>query len=247
MKIAICEDDAISRKQVLELVEEFIRGKELSVHAFSRPSALLEEACRIDGFDIYILDILMPEFNGIQLGLRLRQTGFNGKILYLTASRDFAVDAFKVNASGYLLKPVRRQELFSKLEELYLDISAQRKKSLIVKTKENSLKLHFDSIIYAELVKKTVIFHLLGGRTVESTSIRSTFSEAMQELLRDKRFALCGSARLVNLHYVAEMDGETLRFRDGHSLFIGRRAGRALKSVWYDFWFERGNTHECAP
>lgn len=107
----------------------------------------------------------------------------------------------------------------------------------MVKTKESNIRLNYDSILFAELVQKSIIYHLLNGKRIESTSIRSSFSEAMQELLRDSRFALCGTSRVVNLHYIIELDGENLYFKNGAKIHIGRRAARELRSVWYDFWF----------
>ena len=80
-------------------------------------------------------------------------------------------------------------------------------------------------------------YRLIGGKTVESTSIRSTFAEAMVNLLRDSRFVLCGSNKVLNLHYISELDTETVTFKNGANLYIGRRAARELRSVWFDFWF----------
>lgn len=237
MKIAICDDDPQCLQQAAELLSEYARGKNISVSAFSHGAALMEESRLLGGFDLYILDILMPGLNGIQLGTHLRRAGFSGNILYLTSSQDYAIDAFRVRACSYLLKPVRRETLYPILDEVLAAAAVRKEKCILVKTAASSLRLDFDSILYAELVKKTIVYHLVGGRNVETLSIRSTFSEATQELQQDSRFALCGSSKLVNLHYVAELDAENLIFKNRSTLYIGRRACRELRSVWFDFWF----------
>lgn len=238
MKIAICDDDLLCRQQVTAAVQGYFGSRDVALSVFSGGNALLEEAGRVGGFDLYFLDILMPEISGIQLGMRLRQMGDEGKIIYLTSSPDFALDAFRAMATDYLLKPVNRESITTVLNRILPTVSARKNKSLILRTKENNIHISFDTIVYTELVKKTVVYHLLGGRQVESMSIRSTFSEAMQELLRDNRFALCGSSRMVNLHQIAELNTEYLVFKTGESLHIGKRASRSLRSAWYDFWFE---------
>ena len=96
-------------------------------------------------------------------------------------------------------------------------------------------------------MKKKVVYHLIDGKKVESVSIRSTFSEAIQDLLRDSRFCLCGSVKVVNLHYVSALDAENLHFRDGSAIYIGRRSCRELRSAWYDFWFSRRNEYDSNP
>ena len=247
MKIAVCDDDALSRKQIAQLLSEYTAGKELCVSIFDRASTLMAEANRLGGFDLYILDVIMPELSGIGLASRLRQSGFSGKILFLTSSRDYAIDAFRVQASGYILKPVVKSDLFHALDEIISSLFFHKEKSLIVKAKESSIRLPFDSIVYAELSGKTVVYHLVSKKVVESISIRSTFSEAVQELLRDSRFTLCGSTKLINLHYVAELDTESLVFKNGTILYIGKRASRILRSVWYDFWFDGRNDNDSDP
>lgn len=237
MKIAICDDDAVSLQRITDIVSEFAAGKEISVSSYAHANSLLEDALQLGGFDLYILDILMPVLTGLQLASELRRAGLGGQILFLTSSRDFAIDAFRVQASNYLLKPIQKEELVQALTESIAAISSIRRKSMIVKTRESSVWLEFDRVVYAELVRKTVVYHLVGGTTLQSISIRSTFSEAIQPLLRDSRFFLCGSVKVVNLHYISQLDAENIFFRDGSALYIGRRSSRELRSAWYDFCF----------
>lgn len=242
MKIAVCDDDLLCRQQIAAAVQGYFGSRDVALSVFSRGSALLEETAKTGGFDLYILDVLMPEINGIQLGMRLRQMGDTGKIVFLTSSPDYALDAFRAMATDYLLKPVTQESISAVLDRILPAVSAQKSKSLILRTKESAIHIDFDTLLYTELVKKTVVYHLVGGREVESMSIRSTFSEAMQELLRDSRFALCGSGRMVNLHHISELNSEYLVFKTGETLHIGKRASRVLRSAWYDFWFEGENS-----
>lgn len=236
MKIAICDDDEVSRERIAQIVSSYAFNRDISVSVYDQGYQLLEDSRKNGGFDIYILDIIMPGLNGIQLGLQLRQAHFTGKIIYLTSSQEYAVASYKTHASGYLLKPVQKAELISLLDSLVLSIQTTKSRSLIVRTRESIIRLNFSSILYAELVRKTVVYHLISGKCVESTSIRSTFSEAIQELLRDRSFSLCGSTRVVNLSFISEMDGKTLTFGNGERLYVGRRSCRELRSVWYNYW-----------
>lgn len=61
--------------------------------------------------DIVFLDIAMPGLNGIQLGQVLRTTGHTPYITYVTAYENHAVDAFKVGAKGYILKPFSQGDI----------------------------------------------------------------------------------------------------------------------------------------
>ena len=85
MRIAICDDEAVCIDQVMAAAERYAAdrtGRHFEFDAFSDPDDLLEAAEKIGGYDIYLLDIVMPAMNGITLGAKLRDVGYNGKIIY---------------------------------------------------------------------------------------------------------------------------------------------------------------------
>ena len=238
MKIAICDDDELCREQILTIVNDYVdqRNRDISVSVYARATALIDAAERFGGYDIYILDIIMPGLNGIQLGVQLRRFDPDGKILYLTSSLDFAYESYQAKAFDYILKPVDRERLFAALDDAIATIANRKEKSLIVKTRENRVKLTMDSILYVELADRRVVYHTIGGESIESISIRTTFAECIQELLADDRFVLCGSGLAVNLYHIAKADTETLFLKNGRKLYIGKRAARDMLSIWSDFW-----------
>ena len=244
MKIAICDDDALCREQVLNVVNAYIeqKNRDISVSVYDRATALIDAAQRFGGYDIYILDIIMPGINGIKLGVELRSFDPDGKILYLTSSIEFAYESYQAKAFDYILKPVQQDRLFAALDDAIRTIANRKEKSLIVKTRGNRVKLTLDQILYVELVDRRVVYHILSGESVESSSIRTTFAECIQKLLADSRFVLCGSGIAVNLYHVTKADIETLFFKNGKKLYIGKRAGREMMSIWSDFWlYGEGN------
>ena len=61
--------------------------------------------------DIAFLDIMMDEADGISLAMEIKNVNPDCKIVFVSGSRDFALDAFQVYASGYLLKPLVKEEV----------------------------------------------------------------------------------------------------------------------------------------
>ena len=61
--------------------------------------------------DVALLDIDMPGMNGLQLAEKIKTISPDTKIVFVTGYSDYAVDAFKIKASGYLLKPVTKEDL----------------------------------------------------------------------------------------------------------------------------------------
>lgn len=241
MRIAICDDDALCREEVAQLVREYMDGgvRFLDLAVYEKSDHLLEDVQRTGGFDIYILDILMPRINGIDLGRRLRELDTDSKIFFLTSSPDYAIPAFKVRAQEYLLKPVRKEELFPALDEAFTVLSKKKEKGIMVKTSQTSIRLSFDSIVYAELKTKNIHYHLTNGKVIESVAIRTGFSEAVQEILRDNRFFMCSTSMVVNLYHIYAISTDTLTFKNGKTVYLSRRASRELRSIWADFWMNK--------
>lgn len=240
MRMAICDDDAACLEQVKGISRRYAAdcgSRSLSVDAFAHPEELLEAAEKIGGYDIYILDVVMPGMNGIALGAKLREKGYDGKIVYLTSSDEYSLDAFGVRAFDYLLKPVQEQRLCRVVEEAAALISGKKDKFLLVKTRDRSIKLTFDSILYAELTRRSVTYYLTGGRVVESISLRGSFTEAVAELLADRRFCLCSVGMVVNLDCITEIESGAVVFGDTCRAFLSEKYCRKLRSVWSEYLF----------
>lgn len=243
MRIAVCDDEQSCLSQVSALTEEYKRERlkrNVLFEMFSHPEDLLEASEKIGGYDIYILDIVMPGMNGIELGNRLRDLGYGGKIIYLTSSAEYSLDAFRVKAFDYLLKPVAGRDFFRTLDEVLISISEKKDKALLVKTKDRSVKLFYDSILYAEFSKRAVCYHLAEGRTVESVTLRTAFAEAMSELTADKRFVLSGQSMVVNLDHITEIENDAVVFGNASRAFLGAKNCRKLRSIWSKYLFDEG-------
>lgn len=244
MKIAVCDDDAYYREQVFELIKSYAsknKSKDITVNAFTHAEQLLEANSKNGGYDIYILDIVMPGINGIELGKKLRADGYDSKIIYLTTSDEFAIDSYSVSAFNYILKPWKDDHFLSTLERAISSIFDKKEKHILIKTKESSVKITLDTIVYAELTKRNVTYHLTKGKTVESTTLRTNFAEAMQPLVSDSRFTFCGASTVVNMHHITAVENEAVIFDDDEKKFFGKKICREVRSAWIDFCFGEVN------
>lgn len=240
MKIAVCDDDTYYRGQLQELTKTYAstnREREITVSTFTHAEQLLESVYKNGGFDIYILDIVMPGMNGIELGRQLRNDGYDGKIIYLTTSDEFAIDSYSVDTFNYILKPWDNDHFLSTLERAVCSISDRKEKHIMVKTKESNVKLNLDAITHAELSKRCVIYHLTSGRIVESTTLRTNFAEAMQPLVSEKRFIFCGASTVANMHHITEVENEAVIFSCGEKIFFSKKICRDIRTAWLDFCF----------
>lgn len=238
MKIAVCDDDEYYQAQLRLLLKKFISDNkefDISVSIFSNATDLLKMAEKISGFDIYILDIVMPGIGGIDLGMTLRNNGDDGAIIYLTATEEYAIDSYKVDATNYILKPFVITDFFSTLKKSISSLSPKPGKNIIVRTKEKDVRISFDSILYAELCKRVVVYHLANGETIESIYLRVPFADAMQKLLNEPHFVLCRKSCLINLFPITEIGKEEITFNDTKTVYFGKKICDEVRPAWSDF------------
>ncbi|BFT73792.1 response regulator [Paenibacillus sp. P36] len=127
-KVIIVEDE----KPILELMKVLIgrNGHFEIVGTFSNGLEALEGLQELKP-DIAFLDVEMPKMNGLELAQRLNERLEHTRIVFTTAYKDYAVDAFKVYAFDYLLKPVTPpaiERLTSRLIKLERPTIAEEKK-----------------------------------------------------------------------------------------------------------------------
>ena len=65
---------------------------------------------------IAFIDINLPDMNGIALAVCIKEKSPDTAIIFITGYSDYAVDAFKIHAAGYLMKPVTQETLASEIE-----------------------------------------------------------------------------------------------------------------------------------
>ena len=128
MKI-LCVDD---ERLVLELAVSMCQAlpQKPETVGFTRASEALEWL-NTNAPDAAILDINMPDMDGLTLAANIKNLRPDTAIIFLTGYSEYAVDAFAMHASGYLLKPVSAERLRAEIEYA---LSARRQQQFLPQT-----------------------------------------------------------------------------------------------------------------
>lgn len=238
LRIAICDDQEKQLNEVGALLETYLQlhpHLNGQLELFQSASALLARAEAVGGFDLYILDILMPGLSGIDAGRELRQMGDGGEIVYLTCSNDFAADSYDVRAFFYLLKPVEDNKLFQVLDGAMEKLDRRRSSAVVVSTGDGSRRILLERIRYVERIGRCVRYYCTDG-TVDSQSIRISFREMTAPLLADRRFCLCGASFVLNFQHVTGVNGQVAQLDNGQTVALPRASAADFKKAWGSYW-----------
>ena len=165
LKIALCDDDAA----VLENIEACVLGyfskttQRAEVKTFTKSEHLAASIADGDRFDLYILDVEMPELNGFEVARKLRVYQPDAGIIFLTSHFEFADEGYKVRALRYVQKLKYQQDLPEALSEACLSLERADTKSLTVLHYGN-LTVCYSAIlfIYKSASKSEHLYHGAG-------------------------------------------------------------------------------------
>lgn len=246
LKLALCDDSQEQRLIMQELLQEYMAkrpGLTCKIFIFDSGHKLLA-AEEDEKFNIFILDIVMPQISGIDLGLKLREMESNGIIIYLTVSPEYAIDSYETHAFQYLMKPVQKDLLFQVLDKAIQKQENHRDNCMPIKTKEGLQLAPLDYIMYAELVERTIHYQLYDGKHLDSLTVRAPFQTETAPLLADPRFAQCSAGMLVNLYYVVAIEKNSLLLDTGERIALARTFAAQIRQRWSDYWLNTTNNRQ---
>jgi DNA-binding LytR/AlgR family response regulator len=223
--IAICDNDELDLQLLAARVREYLAVHpeiDGNLRMFSSPSALKKTLDAGANYRLFLLDILMPGLNGIEIGEQIRKQYDNVPIIYTTSSREYALNAFQNHALRYLIKPVQQSELFSALDFAFSLLQGDGGKNYTVKTREGLVCLSGKDIVLVENKYRSVLYSLCNGMTVKSVSIRGTFEEAVAPLPDDPDFTRPHKSYYVNMRYIHIMQPRVLIMDNGREISVSR-------------------------
>lgn len=148
-------------------------------------------------------------------------------ILYLTSSKEFAIDAFTVKAFSYLLKPVSEKELFHELD-LLLEKLNQPEPQIQIRGKSGIQFVMLSDVTAVEYFNHHLVYHTIGG-AVEGFQQREAFDASVLEFMKSGRFLKVSASHIINAGHIKRVDGDTFIMDDGSVYKITRRFSDAKK------------------
>lgn len=132
MKIMIVDDERLAAEELYDICMSHRLVSEAMV--FNNPSDALVYIAQNDDIDLAFLDIEMPVMTGLELARRINSIKSPTKIVFVTGFKEYAYDAFRVNAIGYVLKPYTDEMVFAEIEKADSFIESTPQKEITVKT-----------------------------------------------------------------------------------------------------------------
>lgn len=233
LKAIIVDDEAPARSEMKFLLDELDQTEVVAEAASVREAIekLKEYPC-----DVMFLDISMPEASGLQLAEALQHLKFPPAVVFVTAYSEFAIDAFKVNAIDYLVKPVESERLAQAIarvrEHVALHAKVQKLDRIPVEKGGKKILIGIDTIRYVMARDDYAYLQTDTNRYFSTVSLAQ-----LEKRLDGHGFFRVHRGYLVNLSLVTEVEsvagGTLLLTMDGveEKIPVSRRRVSALKKA----------------
>lgn len=223
----------------------FLDAKQALCHVESHP------------LDLAFLDINLPEINGIQLAKKIKQIQPAANIIFVTGYSEYALDAFSIHASGYILKPASAEKVAFEMANLRTPPYPLPSRKLSIHTFGN-FEVFYNNIplkfkrnktkeLFAYLVDRkgagsttSEICSVLWENKTYTLSLQKQFQTLVSELIRILRQVHAEDILIKRRNFISidtgKIDCDYYRFLSGDVSVINTYTGEYMSNYsWAEF------------
>lgn len=236
-RIAVIDDNPVFLEKSRRITESFFGEQKITyeIKIYKYAALVLEDIKKDLFFDIFLLDIKMPEMNGMELARQICQIYDTSYIIFLTSYVQYSIRGYEYNAWRYILKSEMDVKLPLAYESLIGRLQQKKEKFYIIEHPKKILKILYEDIYY---------IYKDGKKTVFVTkdcfwNDRVTLEQVMQ-VLDDPMFTRCERGNIVNIRHVMSMVGYELIMRNGERIPVSSRLIKTVKKAIIEYWKKQG-------
>lgn len=254
LHITICDDERAQLSLLQTFLTEWskIRKYETEVNLYQNADQFLFHQEKKKETDILLLDIDMPEIDGLSLARRLRAEGERAQIIFVTGLSDYVLEGYDVDAVSYLIKPVEKERLFCCLDKAK-ERCGTPDPVLLLETPGGVARARLMDICYLESAAHDTQVHYTHSSHdtgIASDDAKLAFSDSIRcktgiHELEKRLQAQCNAffkihrSYLVNLAYVSKITRKEVLLDTGESLPVARNRWEALNKAYLEYYREK--------
>lgn len=234
MNIIAVDDEKLALDVLVDTINEVV--PEAKIFGFRQPLEAISFV-ETENFDVAFLDIKMRGMTGLELAKRLKDINGKVNIIFVTGYSEYSLDAFRLYASDYLLKPVDEEQIKKAIENLRNPVNIPYKKKVKIKCFGNFEVFVNNEPLAFNRKKTKELFAYLVDRKGASCSM----GEITAKLWEDKPDSVSQKSNLRNLIYDLK---NTLANSGADDVIVKNRNTIRLKSELVDcdyYEFLKGN------
>lgn len=226
MRIAICDDEKKYREETKNCIKEY--NSSVEIVEFEDGSELVNTK---EVFDLILLDIEMPQLDGMTAAKLLRKRKVDAEIVFLTSYEKYVYDAFDIRALQFLKKPLEKERLIKVLRMVEDSLAKVERLALFLDDETCYVKLK--DIVYVEAYGDGLYIYDRMGLVYEER--RGTIKR-LAEKLQGKGFVQIHRTYLISMFYVEQFGSDEVKLKGvDKKLPVSRRYAPGFKEAFLEF------------
>ncbi|MCD8085356.1 MAG: LytTR family DNA-binding domain-containing protein [Clostridiales bacterium] len=209
LQVAIVEDDAKDSERLAEFLKRYEQERQQQIRCSFFTDGLSFISDYTPSYDIILMDIAMPNMDGMSAARRLRKTDETVCLIFITNMAQYAIAGYEVGALDFLLKPVEYFRFAAKLDKAVQSCALKKDRTLTFRTGDDYIRVRLSEICYIKSEKHYVFLVTKGGEY----RVRASMKE-MEQQLPGELFVRCDNSHIVNLAYVTRINRDSAQVGD---------------------------------
>jgi len=208
MNILVVDDEELARQRIHSLLKDH---DDYTICAEAENGAEALMMVERHQPDLILLDISMPVMDGLEVAKHLAGMPNPPAVIFTTAYGEYALEAFSTKATGYLMKPIRQEQLLKSLQQARSLNRAQRskiddgdeagagRKHICARMRGNLELIPIEDVFYFQADHKYVTVRHKKGEVIIEESLKSLETDLSDKFIRIHRNALVAKSRISGL------------------------------------------------
>jgi DNA-binding LytR/AlgR family response regulator len=232
MLIAICDDNSADAEKIRFSLMDITQ--DLEMKCFSTGTELIESVKSGNNYSVLFQDVYLEKESGIEVAKSVKELSPDTQVIFVTSSLDHAIDAFKVQATDYLVKPCSEADIVKAFARVSVKMNTKYSVPVVINTGKEIHVFNTEKVIKIESDRHYTVICCSNNRT-ERLLINFSY---VAELFGNK-FIEIRRGLLVNPGFIEKISGVNVILADGSSYILPKAKKDAVTAKYIEYITEK--------
>lgn len=232
MLIAICDDNSADAEKIRFSLMDITQ--DLEMKCFSTGTELIESVKSGNNYSVLFQDVYLENESGIEVAKSVKELSPDTQVIFVTSSLDHAIDAFKVQATDYLVKPCSEADIVKAFARVSVKMNTKYSVPVVINTGKEIHVFHTEKVIKIESDRHYTVICCSNNRT-ERLLINFSY---VAELFGNK-FIEIRRGLLVNPGFIEKISGVNVILADGSSYILPKAKKDDVTAKYIEYITEK--------
>ena len=228
MLIAICDDSKSDAEMIRFSLMDIT--DEIEIVWFEKGSELTESIKNGTYYDLVFQDIYLEKEIGMDIARTVKELSPDTQIIFVTTSLDHAIDAFKVQAIDYLVKPCTEADVVKAFSRVTMKRNSQASSSVVLNSRKDIRVFYPENVIKIESDRHYTNIY---SKNKKAERLLISFTKAAEQF--GKEFIEIRRGLLVNPDYIEKITGATVILSDGSTYILPKAKKDSVITQYTDY------------